>query len=538
MSFSLQLVADLIEVEPGATQPATIVVTSRATEGAQYELEVEGIDAEWKAVPVPVFTVEAGETHSEKLFFKPPRTTDSIAGSYPFVIRVRSLETGEARTVQGVLKVRPFHYLTMEVDPKKGTYTSLVKKNSYSLSLVNLGNTNHTLKLSGSDPEDSCTYDFEQDNVTLAPGQEREVEVVVTPRQTRFFGSARLVGFAITGRSNETPSAVATGQGQLEIRSVISPSFVGIAFLLALLVAAWAVMMPKPPSVSLSVSPMQVKLGEPVTVRWQATDASRVKVTVGTDVVYEGDQLDHEISVPTNEAGAVTVVAIASRNGRESAPYSQTVEVQAPVSAPMPGIISFSASGARVKLGTSLVFKWRVDPNVTKVAITPVKDELDPALMEYGVTPTQTGFQEYTLVAYNAEGKSVRSKPIKIEVYEESDASILALTATPNPVLQELGVCTISWQVTGSARVELGPKGGPLVAVDSVGSKEVPILAKTMYELVAYDEKGRTVKREIEIRFKKAEIQVPPIEDPTTLPPPTSDPAGVPPPLSSGTGLF
>jgi hypothetical protein len=89
--------------------------------------------------------------------------------------------------------------------------------------------------------------------------------------------------------------------------------------------------------------------------------------------------------------------------------------------------------------------------------------------------------------------------------------------------------------VTGAARVELGPKGGVLSAVDSVGSREFPISIRTVFQLIAYDEKGRTVSREIEVKFKKAAPPVEPLGgDPANPDGGAPDPASTPPPLLVG----
>src|SRR4051794_4834833 len=114
MSFTIRLSQDLTAVEAGATVPLSIEVTNKGEEADRFEMQVEGIDSEWTAAPEPVFTVGPGETHSQKVFFKPPRSSESVAGNYPFVVKIRSLNSGDSRTVQGVLQIKPFHHLSME----------------------------------------------------------------------------------------------------------------------------------------------------------------------------------------------------------------------------------------------------------------------------------------------------------------------------------------------------------------------------------------------------------------------------------------
>src|SRR5258708_4913693 len=141
MSFLARLATDLITVEAGATTPTSIEIINRDDAADQFELSIEGLDPEWTAVPVPVVSIEARETQEEKLFFKPPRVSESSAGNYPFVLRIRSLTSGEARTVQGVLTVKPYNHLSIELSPKKGYVSPVAHHNTFEATLVNLGNT-------------------------------------------------------------------------------------------------------------------------------------------------------------------------------------------------------------------------------------------------------------------------------------------------------------------------------------------------------------------------------------------------------------
>jgi len=96
MSFSLALALDVVPVEPGSTVPLTVSITNRAETREQFDLEIEGLDPEWTAVPVAVFEIGPGETRQEKVLFRIARSSESLAGAYPFVVKVRSLESGVA----------------------------------------------------------------------------------------------------------------------------------------------------------------------------------------------------------------------------------------------------------------------------------------------------------------------------------------------------------------------------------------------------------------------------------------------------------
>ncbi|HWD41695.1 MAG TPA: FixG Ig-like domain-containing protein, partial [Fimbriimonas sp.] len=222
MAFTLQLAQDLVEVEAGGNTPVSVTVVNKGQETDRYEHEIEGNDAEWKAIPVPIFAVEPEETRTERVFVKPPRMSESLAGNYPFVIRLRSLESGEQKSAQGVVHLRPYHHISLEIDPKKGSVSPFSNRNQFEVTVVNLGNTEHTVQLVGSDPEDACTYDFDGDQVSVGPGQQKAVGVVVTPASHPIFSSGKLIGFTVSARSVDTPSVVATAQAQLERRSLIT----------------------------------------------------------------------------------------------------------------------------------------------------------------------------------------------------------------------------------------------------------------------------------------------------------------------------
>ena len=222
MSFTLQLTPDLVSAEPGASVPVSIVVQNRGESRERYEMEIEGVDPEWKAVPVPVFEADAGEKRTERFFFKPPRASESVAGNYPFVVRVRSLETGTAQMVQGVLEVKPFHHLSMEVSPKRGIVSPAHKNCTFEVTLVNLGNSEHTVRILAGDAEEECAYELESDQITVGPGGQRQVELTVSPKRNPWFTSGRLVGISISARSVDTPSVVSTSQAQLEQRPLLS----------------------------------------------------------------------------------------------------------------------------------------------------------------------------------------------------------------------------------------------------------------------------------------------------------------------------
>ena len=509
MSFALSLATDVVEAEAGATTPVGLTVVNRGTATDRYEVEVEGIDPEWRFVPVPTFAVEPGESRSEKLFLKPPRLPESVAGSYPFVVRVRSLESGESRTAQALLKLPAFHHVTMEISPKKGVVSPTARRNDFRLSLVNLGNSEHTLQLSAQDPDDRCAYEFEQDAVALGPGQGKEVEMVADPKQRPFLSGGRLIGFSVFARSLGERSVTATAQAQLEQRSLLSPAtLVGAALLLAV-AGGWYAMRPKPPEVHLSINPPHALAGAAVEVTASARNADHVVVKMGDETIYDGPPTDAPQSATVKGAGDATFTAVATHEGRDAAQDTQHLSIDLAPVVPEAQITKFYTDTKRVKLGTSFVVNWKV-ANATKVEIAPLGLTPSPDQESQEITPTTAGEQTVALIAYNAEGRSVR-RTVTVEVYDESDAQILAFTADPPTAKEESGgKVTLSWQVSGAERVELKVGTNDPLPVDPTGTRDIVVATKTPCVLTAYDAKGRRRSNTVRIPYEKASITIEP----------------------------
>ncbi|MDR3690360.1 MAG: hypothetical protein P4L46_13345 [Fimbriimonas sp.] len=532
MSFSVQLTPDFIPVEPGATTPVSVGVVNKSDELDRFELEIEGVDPEWTAVPVPSFAVDGLEARTEKIFFKPSRSSESLAGNYPFVVRVRSLISGESKTVQAILQVKPFNHISMEINPKKGHYSVWRKRNGFSLAIMNLGNTDHALQLTGADPEDSCAFEFESVQATVGPGAQREIYFEATPTSSSLFSAGRLIGFSVTGRSIDHPSVAATAQGQLEQRPVVTATGIIATVVIAVVIGLWLLMMPKPLQIiSFSVNPQLVQRGQQVTISWVTSQADIVKVLAGNDVIAEGPQKSSSVTYTLNSAGDINFRIVASREGQEKREDIH-LNVKEPPTSPDPEIISLTAKPTRVKLGASFELDYQLSDAVGKAVLEPTTEVLDTALSRREITPVHSGDIQYTVVATNKDGTKSVSKSITVTVYEESDATIIAFTPSNVNVPQSVGRVTLSWQVNNAARVELTSGNGSTEIVEPSGSQDLPLTAKTTYTLTAYDQKGRKTSLSRTVNVIQDIPQTPPVDG--GIPPVQPGAGGTTPPTIAG----
>lgn len=518
MSFTVRLTTDLISVEAGATVPVSIEVVNKGTEADRFELQIEGLDPEWAAVPEPDFVIDPGETRVEKAFLKVPRTPESLAGNYPFVVRVRSLNSGEARTGQGALQVKPFHYLTMEIGPKKGFFSPTRKQNSFTVTVLNLGNTEHTLQLFGNDPEEACTYEFEAEQITVPPGGQKTVELEVTPSSTPFLSSSRLHGFSVSGRSIETPSTIVSTQAQLEQRPFVTPGLLTLLIFTVLIIGAWIALIPKPPKVTLAISKRSAVVGEIIRVSWRGENANSVQVFANGEPLVAEASVFGDTEYVAQKEGSVEFTAKAIRDQKESEMDRETLTVEKPE--PSPEVkASIRAKRRTINLGESVELDYSVE-NAVEAYLQPGPQKLVLTLKSITVQPNKEGTTEYEIVATGKDGK-VSSAKTSVTVVDKARVVILAFDSSPTKLEAGGGYITLKWQVSNAARIEISGLPETIVpeSPNEPGSQDFMIEKTTTFTLKAIDANGKSI-----IKTVKVEVAQP-------VDPPLGD--GDPPPVSA-----
>src|SRR5688500_6216561 len=129
-----------IEIEPGGTAQLTITITNRQDHDDRVCIELEGVDVEWYALPVPAVNVAAGESQTARALFKIARSSASPAGTYPFVVRAKAMESGEAGIGQASLVIAPYSALQVELIPKRASSTFFSRTAPFTVNVSNLGN--------------------------------------------------------------------------------------------------------------------------------------------------------------------------------------------------------------------------------------------------------------------------------------------------------------------------------------------------------------------------------------------------------------
>lgn len=499
MSFSAKLSSDELTVDAGSTTPISVEISNKSEGPVQFEISLEGLDAEWTAIPVPLVTVPAGETQVEKIFFKPGRRPESAAGSYPFLLKIRSFESNETRSLQGSLQIRSYHQVNLDIEPKKGFVGTLGRENDFDLTLINLGNSKQTFRVFAGDPEDSCLYEFQSDQLELSPGQEKVIGLNVVAKKRKFF-SGRLVGFGVTARSSEQSSVIATTQGQLEIKPFINVATLIVVLLVIFVAALWIALIPKPPTFNLALNRSEATVGQPVTISWSPASTNENVVIYAQDgQIYSSTGAPGMTTFTPIAAGSVQIRGYAVVDGRKSPEQTLTLTVQAPPVILPPKISDFHLDSSNLTFGQPFTIHYKVQ-NATKLMLLPVGKELDPSLDEIQVVADNLQTKTYTLVATNAAGQADRAQ-VSVRVTQPSQAKIIAFTANPSELSLPAGV-TLSWQVNDKAvRIELSANGQTQVE-QATGSVVVNPDKTTVYTLTAYDEQGLTSVKTVKVTVK------------------------------------
>lgn len=494
MNFNARLSSDTIEVEPGSTTSVEVSIDFSGTEAEQFEVVVEGLDGEWYAIPVPSLFINPSEAAEAKIFFKPPRSPESLTGTYPFSIKVRSLVSGEFRQLPANIIIQPFYGLTSDIDPRRGSVSALRPHDYFVLMLVNFGNVAQTVQLMGMDNDDELQFDFEEEQVQLAPGQQKDINITIRSKTRKLFAAAKLHQVSIQARNTEIQSISTTAQATVSQHPLLTATTLGIMTLLAVIAGFWIALIPKEPTVTFDVEPKNAKVGQEVTLNWSSTNASGVKITLDGNAIYPELEPRGQRKYKLLEEGDNVFEAIAYTQTRKTEPKTQVVQAE---EVPEPKILDLKVNKSRINQGESFILSYKFSPDVTKAVLGPDDKELNLSLNEVAITPNTPGDLQYVVIASNDGGKKVK-RSVKIRVRQVSRANIVSFTVQPDH-LAAPGAVAISWEVTGASSVTLTSPDGTNV-VEPKDNRSVQVTKSCTLVLTVTDPFQMVTRQTIKVK--------------------------------------
>jgi len=505
-------------VEPGETVQLVVTMTNRQEMSDRLTIEVEGVDVEWYFIPVAAVNVAAGASAGERVVFRVQRTSENRAGSYPFLVRVQAMETGEIGVAQATLVLKPYASLQVELNPKRGIATFTRPLNEFEVTVSNQGNREETLELFANDPDDDCTYEFDMERVTLKPGQTEAVPLTLRPKALPVLGGVSLASFVVSARSIADSYIVGKAHGQVEKRALISPLLGIFLLLLTFGGAATWFFWPRPPVPvkieEFTISQKTVREGDKANLNW-SVDGDAQQILIRTQVGAKGvpmnipgeqikssgiPQLNGTIEVVPQVPRTTYILLVRGKGNQKAQMQKVEVTVLPLPPAPAATITYFRVEPRVVHQGESIMLEWKTI-NAEEIRIDPGNLKLSPVDQSFSDTPMQD--RKYILRALS---KDPEKKPAEMSVSvrvvsrEACIAEIESFKVVTNPVyIGESFKLRWATQYARVVRIESDRTAPVEVATPRGGTYPFSITAPTIFKLTATDSAGKFIEKTIEV---------------------------------------
>lgn len=293
-------------VAAGSPTTATVNVQNRGTVTDELTIVIVDLPEGWAKVSRPTLSLVPGARDEITVVIQPPKDSTAAAGEYPFSVAVTSKVHGREVRSLGKVTVRAFEGFRITLDPPRA-------KRDFKVTATNSGNVTLQVALAATDEAREFGYQFEQDSVELAPGEQKTVALAVTPKSKKKLGPTVYRPFRVEARQGASTSPV-TADAQLQIKPPLEPykwPLVGLVAILVLGGIALAILnmggggSKKADEVTPTVAASAVATSVPAT----ATPAGLYKG--GNGVIANSDP-----NPPTND-NCLAVRSKASRDGSE-----------------------------------------------------------------------------------------------------------------------------------------------------------------------------------------------------------------------------
>ncbi|MDQ3990389.1 MAG: hypothetical protein M3291_14585 [Actinomycetota bacterium] len=260
MGASTSLERRSIAVEPGGEATCSVQVRNTGTVVDQFAVEVLGDARSWSEVDPTVVNLLPGEESTAVVRFRPPQSSDVLAGTVPFGIRVSSREDPAGSVVEeGTVEVGVFTHIRVELVPSKARGRRQAK---YEVAVDNLGNHPVAVDVDTADPEESLRFRPERTALTVDPGTTAFVALRVRPDERFLRGPDRSHPFQVRVRGAGAEPTVAEGamvQRPLLPRWLLPALAALVAALIALVVLWFTLFKPTIESAARDVADRQVQ---------------------------------------------------------------------------------------------------------------------------------------------------------------------------------------------------------------------------------------------------------------------------------------
>ncbi|MGH8919303.1 MAG: hypothetical protein ACRD0H_13415, partial [Actinomycetes bacterium] len=222
-----------ITAQPGGEVRCPVLVRNTGTVVDQFTVEVLGDAKDWAQVDPVVVNLLPDAESTVVVLFRPPRSSELVAGAVPFGVRISSREDRAAVVVEeGTLQIEAFTDVRIELVPRRvrGRRQARVE-----VAVDNLGNHPVTLAVDAVDADENLRFRPAHTDLTLQAGTTAFVGILVRPDRGFLRGPERTYPFQIRATGAQVAPTVAEGA---MVQQALLPKWLlaAIAALLALLI--------------------------------------------------------------------------------------------------------------------------------------------------------------------------------------------------------------------------------------------------------------------------------------------------------------
>ncbi|MDP6154842.1 MAG: C25 family cysteine peptidase [Candidatus Thermoplasmatota archaeon] len=205
-----------MELLPGRYILLEVPLNNTGNGDEKFDFEVTGRPENW-TVSLKDFYLQIDAYSTRNFTIEVSVPTDALAGDYPVGLKVSSSEGNQEKRVPLDIKVSKIRDLKITCPDKSMETDNLIPVN-YTVKISNKGNFPDTVSLELHNFTSSFTSSLSEDTLELAPNQETEVILSVTPAKEAASG---IYGFNLTATYESDPDYLA----ELKLELIVIPYY-------------------------------------------------------------------------------------------------------------------------------------------------------------------------------------------------------------------------------------------------------------------------------------------------------------------------
>jgi hypothetical protein len=241
ISMTVRLTERELDVEPGQSVTAEVVVKNTGKVVDQYTLQVFGEASAWATVDPPSINLVPDAQGTVQVTFHPPRRADVLAGMRPFrLLATSSKDLRTTRFVDGTITVGAFEEVASQLRSQYGEGANAV----YEVLVENRGNTRTVVQLAAVDERQSLGLTLSHPALSVPPGGWASAYVRADPRTPAVVGEVVTHPFRVLVRAgSDEPTSLDAQFAQAAARAPVDVNWWPILRVACTLVGALLMLM-------------------------------------------------------------------------------------------------------------------------------------------------------------------------------------------------------------------------------------------------------------------------------------------------------